>query len=101
MACLMRMLEVPINAPPISGRTLQERPPMSRSAVLLALFALAFTGCASVGKPLQAREAPPDPAIEKLLRELRDPEPPNPALEIDTRVVTNDNHGQVRLKSIS
>jgi hypothetical protein len=74
---------------------------MSRSAVLLALVALAVTGCASVGKPLQAREAPPDPAIEKLLQELRDPEPPNPALEIDTRVVNSGGQGMVRLKSTS
>jgi hypothetical protein len=74
---------------------------MSRSAVLLALFALALTGCASVGKPLQAREAPPDPAIERLLEQLRDSEPPNPALEIDTRVVTNGNKDLVRLKSAS
>jgi hypothetical protein len=74
---------------------------MSRSAVLLAVFALALTGCASAGKPLQAREAPPDPAIERLLEQLRDSEPPNPALEIDTRVVTNGNKGLVRLKSAS
>jgi len=95
----MRTPEVPINAPPNSGRKQQEIPPMSRSAVLLALFALALAGCSSVGKPLQAREAPPDPAIEKLLEQLRDAEPPNPALEIDTRVVDSGGHGLAPLKS--
>jgi hypothetical protein len=74
---------------------------MPRSAVLLTLLALAVTGCASVGKPLQAREAPPDPAIEKLLEQLRDAEPPNPALEIDTRVVDTGGQGPVRSKSTS
>ena len=74
---------------------------MARSAVLLTLFALAVTGCASVGKPLQAREAPPDPAIDKLLEQPRDAEPPNPALEIDTRVVNSGGQGLVRLKSTS
>jgi hypothetical protein len=95
----MQTLEVPINAPPVNGRTLQDGPPMSRSALLLALFALALTGCASIGKPLQAREAPADPAIEKLLEEPRDAEPPNPALEIDTRVVKGGDQRLARLKS--